>query len=200
MEGCNAWTLYTEVGSNHMKKALTLIFGLLVYCVPSVGQLTLKGLKFDSWFGYELDSKKETTYCLLGIGFFKAPRAENTDSLISTWTIQHPSALVIPVYTSGPTMTDSKESKMIYSWVVDKSDTLNILLVRHGCIPGATLQRPQTWKEMGRKKRRLWYDNKKPKEEVHVDDEVYKDFLDKVAKAETSAKMKKLGIWAQNKE
>jgi len=183
-----------------MKKELTIIFGLILVSISSFGQWTVKDFKFESWFGGELNSKTETIYCLLGTGFFRAPRADNTDSLISTWTKQHPDALVIPVYTSGPTMSDSKESRMIYSWVVDKSDTLNILLVRQGCIPGGTLQRPQTWDEMDKETRKLWHDNKKPKEQVHVDDKVYKDFLDRVAKAETEARKKKLGIWADNKE
>lgn len=183
-----------------MKKKLTIILGLITYFIPSSGQLTLKEFKFDSWFGYELNRKTETVYCLLGTGFFRAPRAENTDSLISAWANQHPNAFVIPVYTSGPTMTDSKESKMIYSWVVDKSDTLNIILVKHGCIPGGTLQRPETWDEMDKEKRKLWHDNKKPKEAVHVDSNVYKDFLEKVAKAETEARKKRLGIWKERKE
>src|SRR5688500_4555413 len=152
-----------------MKRECIILIGLISYCLTSYGQLTVKDFKFDSWFGYELNSKTETVYCLLGAGFFRAPRAENTDSLISAWTKQHPDAFVIPVSTSGPTMTDSKESKMIYAWVVDKSDTLNIILVRHGCIPGGTMQRSETWDEMDKEKRKLWHDNKKPKETVHVD-------------------------------
>jgi len=131
-----------------MKKELTIILGLTVYCKSTYGQTAVKGFKFDSWFGYELNSKSETAYCLLGTGFFRAPRTKNIDSLISAWTNQHPDALVIPVYTSGPTITDSKESKMVYSWVVDKTDTLNIILVRLGCIPGGTMQRPEIWDEM----------------------------------------------------
>ena len=183
-----------------MKKELTILLGVFIYCIPTYGQLTLKEFKFDSWFGYELNSTTETVYCLLGTGFFRAPRAENTDSLISSWTKQHPDALVIPVYTSGPTMTDSKKSKMIYSWIVDKSDTLNIILVRQGCIPGGTMQRPETWDEMDKEKRKLWHDNKKPNEKIHVDSKAYKDFLDKVAKAETEARNNKLGIWTEKKE
>jgi hypothetical protein len=183
-----------------MKKKLTIILGLIIYCIQSYGQLTLKEFKFDSWFGYELNSKTETAYCLLGTGFFRAPRANNTDSLISTWTNQHPDALVIPVYTSGPTMTDSKESRIIYTWVVDKSDTLNIILVRQGCVPGGTMQRPPTWKEMNKKQRKLFYDNKKPKEQLYVDSKSYNDFLDKVAKAEKEAQEKELGIWTEKKE
>jgi hypothetical protein len=97
-------------------------------------------------------------------------------------------------------MTGSKKSKVIYAWVVDKSDTLNIILVRQGYIPGGTLQRPETWDEMDKEKRKLWYDNKKPKEVVHVDSKVYNDFLDKVAKAETEARNNKLGIWEEIKE
>src|SRR5690606_20463855 len=127
---------YINVSSKHMRKAFIIIFGLVIYCLPVYGQLAVKELKFDGWFGYKKDTKGEVMYSLLGTGFFRTPRANNTDSLISNWIGQHPSAIVIPVYTSGPTMTDSPESKMIYSWIVDKSDTLNIILIRHGCVPG----------------------------------------------------------------
>jgi hypothetical protein len=183
-----------------MKKELTILLGLIICNLATYGQLKLKEFKFDSWFGYELNSKTETAYCLLGSGFFRTPSSDNTDSLISAWTNQHPNALVIPVYTSGPVMTDSKESKMIYSWLVDKSDTLNITLVRLGCIPGGTMQRRETWNEMNMEKRELWYDNKKPSETVHVDNKIYMDFLDKVRMAEAEARKNRRGIWAEKKE
>ena len=183
-----------------MKKNWIKIIGLIICCTPIYGQSTLKDFKFDTWFGYELKSKSENSYCLLGTGFFRAPSSDNTDSLISNWTRQHPNAKVIPVYAFGPIMADSPNSKQIYCWVVDNSDTLNIILVRQGCIPGGTMQRPQTWDEMDKKQRELWYDNKKPIEQVHVDSKSYGDFLDNVLTAEKEAQEKKLGIWAQKKE
>jgi hypothetical protein len=192
--------LYTGVGSKHMKKEWIKIIGLIICCTPTYGQLVLKNFKFDSWFGYELNNKSENTYCLLGTGFFRAPSSDSTDSLISNWTREHPNAEVIPIYTSGPVMTDSPNSKQIYCWIVDNSDTLNIILVRLGCIPGGTMQRPKTWDEMNKEERKLWHDNNKPNEQVHVDSESYSSFLDKVLKAEREAQEKKLGIWAQKRE
>jgi len=62
------------------------------------------------------------------------------------------------------------------------------------------MQRPQTWDEMDSKKRKLWYDDKKPNEQVHMDSKSYSDFLDKVIKAEKEAREKKLGVWDQKKE
>jgi hypothetical protein len=32
---------------------------------------------------------------LLGTGFFKTPRADNTDSIIKQWIVNHPDAIVI---------------------------------------------------------------------------------------------------------
>jgi len=131
-----------------MKKDWITFLGLMICCMPTYGQLLLKDFRFDSWFGYELKSDSENTYCLLGTGFLRSPKAKNTDSLITRWNQLHPDAKVLPVYTGGPIFTNLPNSKLIYCWVVDKLDTLNIDLVRQGCVPGETMQRPPTRREM----------------------------------------------------
>jgi hypothetical protein len=62
------------------------------------------------------------------------------------------------------------------------------------------MQRPKTWDEMSKEQRKLWYDNNKPNEQVHVDSKSYSDFLYKVLKAEKEAQERKLGIWVHKKE
>ncbi len=158
--------------------------------------LNIQDFEFDGWFGYKNNSKTDHNFSLLGTGFFRTPRADNIDTLISTWIDQHPSAVVIPVYTFGPTMTADPNSKQTYCWVVDKSDTLNLFLVRNGAVPGGTMQRPKTWKEMSRDEKKFYDD--RPDEEVHVTDQEYEDFIEKLKIADEFAREDKLGIYAKS--
>lgn len=134
----------------------------------STDSLRIKDFEFDGWFGYRKNMETDHNYSLLGTSFFRAPRAENTDTLIYNWIKEHPNAIVIPVYTFGPTMTDDSNSKQTYCWIVDNTDTLNIFLVIHGALPAGTMQRPKTWKEMSREEKKFYDD--RPDEEVHVRD------------------------------
>lgn len=179
-----------------MMKRLINIIGFLVFCVTANGsKLTLKKFRFDSWFGYAIDGKSDNVYCLLGSGFFRAPRTENVDSLIVSWTKSHPDAVIIPVYSHGPVFTDSPDSRITYCWIVDNRDTLNLTMVKGGYVPGGTMARPQTWDEMDKEKREMFHANGRPHERVFMDDEKYKDFMKKVVEAEKYAREKRLGIW-----
>ena len=189
-----------STGSKHMKRDWITFVGLIICCTPTYGQLLLKDFRFDSWFGYELKSNTENTYCLLGTGFFTSPKAKNTDSLITSWSQLHPDAKVLPIYTGGPTFTNLPNSKLIYCWVFDNLDTLNIDLVRQGCVPGGTMLRPTTRNEISKKDRKNVRADKKLDEQVHIDNKSYKDFLDKIVKAENEAKRNRIGIWTQKEE
>tara|TARA_B100001173_G_scaffold293712_1_gene287006 strand:+ start:482 stop:1015 length:534 start_codon:yes stop_codon:yes gene_type:complete len=155
--------------------------------------LKIKDFDFKSWFGYKKNTKTDHNHSLLGTGFFRTPRADNIDTLISTWIEEHPNAIVIPVYTFGPTMTADPNSKQTYCWVVDNSDTLNLFLVKNGAVPGGTMQRPKTWKEMSRKEKEFYDD--RPDEEVHVSDHEYDEYIEKVKIADEFARENKLGIY-----
>jgi len=168
---------------------------LLLSSWSSFGQLKLEKVNFKSWFGSEANSKSESVYCLLGNGFLRTESAPNTDSLIQSWTTQHPSADIIPVFMHGPVFTAQPNSKLVYCWVVDGSDTLNVDLVRLGCIPGSTMLRPKTWDEMDDKQRQESYSNKKPAQEMFVEKDVFMTFISKVKKAEGEARRRKIGIW-----
>ncbi|NMM50796.1 hypothetical protein [Marinigracilibium pacificum] len=183
------------------KKFLKSLLILTIFMVLNEAQanelidtLKITDFEFKFWIGHQKNLKVNHSYCLLGVGFFRTPIAKNTDSLISTWIENHPDAIVIPVYTFGPTMNIDPNSKQTYCWVVDKSDTLNIHLVRQGAVPGGTMQRPRTSKEMSKKERKTYHDL--PNEEVHVSDQAYLDFLEKIKIAEEYARKSKLGIYA----
>lgn len=118
-----------------MLKFATLIF-LSVFCSASFGQeaFPLTELKFKKFFAQRADDNK-TTYCLLGNGFFRTISSNEEDSMISEWLHNHPKAKAIPVSIIGE---DSK-MPMIYIWVIDGEENLNLSLVRKGVFPGSVM-------------------------------------------------------------
>jgi len=156
--------------------------------------LSLANFTFSSIFG-TTKADSTNTYCLLGTGFFRTPRSENSDSLITDWITKHPKAIVIPVSALVPSMTDDKNSGITYCWLVDGNDTINNYLIRNGCFPGGTMQRPQTWSEMPRKEKSLYKDIEKPNINVLIDKKAYTNFIEQIKSAEKFASDNKLGIW-----
>jgi hypothetical protein len=139
--------------------------------------LTLADVTFNSIFG-TAKTDSSNTYCLLGSGFFRTPRSDNSDSLIIDWITKHPKTFVIPISSIGPTMVDDKNSKMTYCWLVDGNDTINNYLIRNGCFPGGTMQRPH-----------------EPKVKVLIDKKSFDNFIEQIKVAQKYASDSKLGIW-----
>jgi hypothetical protein len=160
-------------------------------------ELNVSDLKFRSFFGFHpIDSTN--VFSLLGSGFFRTPRSENSDSLIDAWIENHPNAKVVPVTSLGPTMIADRNSKMTYCWVIDKEDTLNNYLIRSGCFPGGTMQRPQTWREMTKEEKLMFEEKDKPSVTVYVDRKIYDEFLSQIRLAEIFARKNELGIWKKD--
>jgi len=159
--------------------------------------LPLSDLKFQSIFG-QRSTDSITMFCLLGTGFFRTPRSENSDNLISTWLTVHPKAVVLPV----STLIDSSMN-IIYCLVIDNTDTLNVSLIRNGCFPGSTMQRPQTWEEMSNEDKKIYTDMEnelktkipRPNIQVHMEKEPYDHYIEQVKNAEQFASENRLGIW-----
>lgn len=184
-----------------MKKIMTFLSLFAFLTINScIGQETKNALKisdfkFESIFGMNSQEPKNT-YCLLGSGFFRTPRSNNSDSLISDWLKRHPNAMVVSVSSFGPTEIKDPESKMVYCWVIDGQDTLNNYLIRNGCFPGGTMVRPKTWDEMEKWEKELYEDtDEKPNVTVFVDKKTYDDFIEQIKIAEQFARENKLGIW-----
>lgn len=181
-------------------KQLIIITSILLTFYACKGQekkkeLKLADFKFKSIFG-STSSEPKTTYCLLGTGFFRAPGSNNSDSLTANWINLHPSAIVVPVSSFGPTEIDDPETKMVYCWVIDQNDTLNNYLIRKGCFPGGTMMRPETWSEMEKWEKELYEDtDEKPDVKVYMDKKAYDTFIEQIKSAELFAQENKLGIW-----
>ncbi len=167
-------------------------------------EFPIDSFEFKSIFGNKKEDKSvdsithfsqiEKMYCLLGQGFFKTPRSENSDELLKKWLTEHPTAKVIPIsiLKSKPDIT--------YCWIVDGTENLNIYLVKSGCYPGGTMQRPKTWREMSRKEKKIYRGTEKPNVKVLIGDSSYDKFIEELKSAELYAQENELGIWNEKKE
>lgn len=173
-----------------------LAFILLAGCRSEKRKLLLKDVQFESIFGTRSINSEET-FCLLGRGFFLTPRSENSDSLIDDWIEKHPKAEVIKVSSMGSS-TKNKESQIVYCWVIDGSDTLNNYLIKNGCFPGGTMERPETWDELSAEDKELYSIPGEPYDvKVFVEKNEYDKFLEQIKSAENYARENKLGIWEE---
>lgn len=148
-------------------------------------ELKASDLKFESIFGAK-DKKGYKIYSLLGTGFWKAPSSANSDQLIAKWLNNHPDGKVIPVSTL---------ENITYCWIVDGKDTINNYLIKNGCFPGGTMNRPETYEEMSPEMRSAWGEFKL---KVHMEKKSYGKYLKQIQTAENFAKVHKLGIWTEN--
>ena len=162
----------------------------------SIGILKVSDLEFNSIFGYKEKSDSKI-FCVLGTGFFKTPRSDNSDTLLSSWLNDHSDAIVIPVSSMSPGMSNDTNSSLTYCLILDGADTLNNYLIRNGCYPGGTMIRPPTYDEISDEMKELLRDEKSNfKIDVLMDKESYEIYLDQIEAAEIYARENKLGIWS----
>ena len=188
-----------------MKNIIIIVFGFLFLknhnCfgqeIINKNPVSLSEVNFKSIFGSK-SSDSLQVYCLLGTGFFRTVRSKNADSLIADWISKHPQSTIIPISTLNQVSIETNE-KLTYCWVVDNKDTLNVFLIKNGCFPGGTKQRPQTWKEMSSKEKKLYKGEDKPNIQIHIDNKKYLDFFENIMSAEIFAKENKFGIWKDKK-
>ena len=140
----------------------------LASCGHSVKPIPVKDLHFDGIF-FNSVKDKHAGYCLEEAGFFRAPIAKNTDSLVQDWISRHPAAVAIPVAAISKDTTYT----FTFCWVLDGLDTLNNDLVRTGCVPGKTM--------LGRAD---WVNNKD-----------YIRFIEQIKINDSLAQRNKRGIW-----
>ena len=152
---------------------------------------TVQDFKFKGIFGFT-PKDSSAVYCLLGLGYFLAPKSDDIDAHIAEWIKDHPNAIVKPVYTSGPVFSDESGSSNTYCWIIDKDDNLNLWLVKKGYVGGQNMQYPteQIKKQLG-----MDIVDEEMIEKVHVTEAEYQQFIALVREAALYAQEKKLGIW-----
>lgn len=139
-------------------------------------------LRFKIIFGSR--AHDDAIYCLLGNGFFRTPESGEEDSIVKAFVAAHPLAQVVPVTMTVPT----PPHKMIYVWVEDGEDNLNITLVREGAFPG-----PVMLDAVGAGLAALVKD----KPYRLIADDRYEAFIERVKAAEEAAKRERKGVWSE---
>jgi len=80
------------------------------------------------------------TYVLLGSGFLRAFVLDTTKLVVARWLRHHPKAVETDISRMRMTNTISHEqSEIVYIWIDDGRDSLNVDLVRRGMVAGATM-------------------------------------------------------------
>lgn len=177
------------------------VFSILLFAgcssQPDAKSFSINELVFSSVFSNRKNDSLHT-YCVLGAGYFRTPTSKNADSILNDWLVKHPNAIVVPVSTHGPVLIKQSDSKMTFCWIIDKGDTLNNYLIRTGCYPGGTMERPKTREEMTSEDKRYLQGGFKV--DVHVDKAAYERFIGQIKSAESFAIEHHLGIWNKNDE
>ena len=82
----------------------------------------------------------QNMYVLLGSGFIRVIRFGDPDVFILAWLAAHPAATVTPISRMFTTNTRSLETaEIVYIWVEDGDQSLNVDMVRAGLFPGAAM-------------------------------------------------------------
>lgn len=153
-----------------------LVFSCNIQNNPALN-LDIIEFNFESIFGHT-NQTPNNTYSLLGMGYFRAPSSNNSDSLIDNWIKNNPKAKVVPVSSFGPVSANKPDSKMIFCLVIQNNDTLNNYLIKNGCFPAGTMQAP-------------------PDIDKLIEENEYNNFINQIKAAELYARKNKLGIHSE---
>lgn len=81
-----------------------------------------------------------SAYVLLGSGFLRPLTFGDPKMFVSEWLKRHPKAVVTPISRMVSTNTVSHQiGQIVYIWIEDGSDSLNVDLVRAGVFAGGTM-------------------------------------------------------------
>jgi hypothetical protein len=157
---------------------IMVAFSLAPVSMTAAEPLVASHVTWKEHFGSSR-SDTNTLFSLIAHGYFRA-ESTNVQNFVDEWLKIHPKAIVISVSTGGPLMTKRPSSRLAYVWVAQGTNTLNVELVRQGCLA------PET---------QLLNPDEKPE----VPQNEYDAFVQRITRAGESAKHEKLGIW-RNKE
>jgi len=156
-------------------KTLALLFLLTGVCRgANTNSFPASSTTWKHHFGTSAQAK-DTVLCLMARGFFLSPTT-NVQAVTEVWVKEHPKAQVVAISTMGPALEKAPKSKVAFVWIVDGNHSLNVELVRRGCLS------PQSQKLAKEQK-------------LDIEQKDYDAFLQKVVEAGKAAKETKVGIW-----
>lgn len=189
----------------------TLLIGAAaLLCLPGHAQSAFQAreLAFRDIFAHR--AGEQTVYCLLGNGFFMAPRSSDVKSLVNAWLTSHPEAQAIPVSIIG----EGSKRPMIYVWLTDKDESLNLHLIKRGAFPADVMLDAVHFNDMSRGSpqqqaiqagidayRKANPTAAHPQKEGTPrrlqPDATYASFLKQLADADRVARSQHVGVWAE---
>jgi hypothetical protein len=115
--------------------------GALLFCAQSVGQTSFPQTELsfqpnNSGFAVRSGNSRDV-YSLLGIGQIKGLRSKNFDALVARWLAAHPKAIVKDV--CSVRMNLKHDGEMVFIWIADGDENLNVYLVSEGAVPAALM-------------------------------------------------------------
>ena len=185
-----------------MTKTLLFLLAVLTIanadCFPQTIEpadtLKTSEFEFKGLCGHEIDEKDEHYHCLIGTGISIGHITVNIEAIVSKWIEDHPDAIVVPVYSYGPTMMTKPNSKQTYCWVMSDSDTLNLFLAKIGAVPTEPFQGPDMDKDLSEIDKMFFHPI--TYKERHIERQEYLDFFEKLSLANEFARNYKLGIYS----
>lgn len=179
-----------------MRKMMTSLFIIILLIGPASfaqSAFTVDQLYFKLMFARK-NGEPNNTYCLLGTGGILAMRTKDSDSVVSSWIKNHPHAQVIKVTEASPARQDGTGA-LIYIWLIDGKENLNISLIRQGVFQAGVMydsvDLSKVWKDAQPKSSQTTEHTRRL-----VGDDQYQEFIKKVEEAEKLAKAEKKGIWS----
>jgi endonuclease YncB( thermonuclease family) len=181
---------------------------------PAVPSLPVRGSVSEYHFQNDIMALKpndQGVYVLLGSGFLRPTTFGDPKIFISAWLKSHPKAIVTPISRSLSTNRQTHRlMEIVYFWVEDGEDSLNVDLIRAGIFAGGTM-----YDMVDNEKGLEWLLKNDPKladaraeiekekaaapqdrDERLISDEDYKVRITRINEAEQFARERKLGIWS----
>ena len=121
-------------------------FALLLLILPSLSSaqqsIPASDLQIDGI--YATRAGDPTLYCLLGGNACivrMPPNPWNKDPFIGNWLIAHPQATAPPISSRNWAFGKGQHmNRVVYLWILDGDDSLNVALVREGRYPAGNMQ------------------------------------------------------------
>jgi hypothetical protein len=212
--------LFLDRARDQMKIPMVILALVLVAPVTSAAQIRAgntngaddpvyaAGLKFQGLLASR--SGDQRAFLLVGGGFLRGLRSGNPATFISNWLAAHPMARVTPISRMFTTNRISRRTgEMVYIWLDDAKDSLNVDMVRVGLFPGAAMHDmvdnlqglTRLLKDPKLAGVRAQIEKERPeaprdRTERVVTDVSYKAYMHRIDMAEGQARAEKLGIWS----
>ena len=150
-------------------------------------------------------------YVLLGSGFLRATSFGDPKVFVFDWLKLHPKAIVTPISRMLSTNTRTHQvMQLVYVWIEDGNESLNVDLIRAGIFPGGTMydmvDNQKGLDQLLKKdpslanaraeieKERAAAPQDRSERLIPEDD--YKKRIARIGEAEQAARAKKQGIWS----